>query len=112
MKTRKTSAIVGIIMISFSVITYTVGSAIVQELGGQSNKHFFPEEIRLDLRESNRIAYQFAVLAVSSIPVFLVGIPATIYGFVQKFSFRMAVITGILLLIAYGIMWLLAYPFT
>ncbi|MFY3741409.1 MAG: hypothetical protein HMLIMOIP_001865 [Candidatus Nitrosomirales archaeon] len=109
---RKFFAILGSAMLCFSIISYNVATIAVQELGNQSDTNFFPDEIKQNERESNRIAYNFAQLAVTSIPIFLVGVPITIHGFVHKFSMRMVAIMSALLLFALLIFYILAYPFT
>ena len=43
---RKPYAIIGVVILATTIITYNIGTAAVQELGKQSSTNFFPQELK------------------------------------------------------------------
>jgi hypothetical protein len=83
-----------------------IGSIAVQELGGQIDTHLFPVELKNDSHKANTVGWFFAMFAITGGWVLPIGLTATIYGFFDKVSKKRAIVIGMILFVAVGIVYI------
>lgn len=99
-KIKKRYVQVGLSLVTFGVILIT--ASVISWIDFSRNS-FYPSE---SPRE-NSVAWILNSLSIFvGQPSLLIGLPITIHGFFPKFSKRIMKITGIVLLVAYGIFWI------